>query len=150
MSKLALMIGTLALTALSSTACSKPKTTPLPASSAAPAASAAPGAGAASMSLEDFQARRLRVLQRFDTDHDGKLSRAEFEAMLKQRSERTGKPMPAADRLDRQFQRQDANGDGFISQDETRQFAITLYARRQARAATQAAPSASDDDSSQQ
>ena len=56
---------------------------------------------------------------------------------------------PEAAKLDRRFKRMDANGDGFVSQDEVKQLAITQYARRQANAAVPAAPSASDDDSQQ-
>jgi Ca2+-binding EF-hand superfamily protein len=62
----------------------------------------------AGMTLQDFTARRERRMLAADTDGDGKLSRAEFQA-----SARSGKGDPS-----RRFGRVDRNGDGIIDKQE--------------------------------
>lgn len=109
-------------------------------------------------------AGRGAMLQRFDADRDGKLSRAEFAAQANQRwsrldangngkideDERRGRGMAAlTDRasFDKQtearFARVDANGDGFIDAAEAQ--AIARGMRAGPRADRRAAPGAKSD-----
>ena len=87
-------------------------------------ASAAPddaGNPAASLSLSQFEARQWNRLAAADTDHDGKISKAEFAASIAGR--------PNADRADAMFARMDADGDGFISQGEAAKMADRRFDR---------------------
>lgn len=88
----------------------------------AAAAQAVPPSGASSMarpgatgvSLADFQTRRRAQLMRADTDHDGRVSLAEWGTL------RAAHPGGGGGQGDpaRMFQRLDANHDGYLNSDE--------------------------------
>ncbi len=67
-----------------------------------------PKAGMGDMTLQAFQQRHERKLLAADTDHDGRVSKAEFLAAAK-----PGKGDPA-----KRFARLDGNGDGFLDKAE--------------------------------
>ena len=73
--------------------------------------------GDGKITLAEFQASRVARTMRADTDHDGKISKAEFTAMVQKRMARQGDGGEAPD-IDAMFDRQDINGDGFITKDE--------------------------------
>lgn len=58
---------------------------------------------------EEMQAHRNQRFTKADTDGDGQLSVEEMQAAAQQRSE---------DRVNKMFEKHDANADGFLSQDE--------------------------------
>ncbi|MEI9965630.1 MAG: EF-hand domain-containing protein [Caulobacteraceae bacterium] len=75
------------------------------------------------VTLAQFQARREARLTAMDTDHDGKVSKAEFTAAMQARGGRR------AGMADAMFARQDLNGDGFITRDEVDKSAADMFAQ---------------------
>src|SRR5476649_927878 len=73
--------------------------------------------GDGKITLAEYQASRVTRTMRADTDHDGKISKAEFTAMVQKRMARQGDGGEAPD-IDAMFDRQDIDGDGFITKDE--------------------------------
>ncbi len=73
--------------------------------------------GDGKITLAEYQASRVARTMRADTDGDGKISKAEFTAMVQKRMSRQGDGGEAPD-IDAMFDRQDINGDGFITKDE--------------------------------
>ena len=73
--------------------------------------------GDGKITLAEFQASRVARTMRADTAHDGKISKAEFTAMVQKRMAHMGDGGEAPD-IDAMFDRQDINGDGFITKDE--------------------------------
>lgn len=65
--------------------------------------------GDGQITMEEMQARRAVRFEQNDTDGDGKLSKAELEAAAAEQSKK---------RVERMFNRMDANDDGFIEQSE--------------------------------
>ena len=81
--------------------------------------------GGRSMTLAEFQARYRDRLMQADTDHDGRISLAEFMAARQAEpggEGRGGDP-------ERQFQKLDANRDGFITPAEVDAFSAERFAR---------------------
>lgn len=79
-----------------------------------PGAHAGDGRGMASMTLAEFQMRQRNRLMKADTDHDGRISLAEWTAWHQ------AHPGPNGGRGDpgRMFARLDMNHDGYITPDE--------------------------------
>ena len=73
--------------------------------------------GDGKITLAEYQASRVERAMRADTDHDGRISKAEFTAMIQKRMARGGGNGEAPD-IDAMFDRQDINGDGYITKDE--------------------------------
>jgi hypothetical protein len=73
------------------------------------------------MTVAQFQARQRRQLMRADTDHDGRISLAEWTTW---RAAHPGHGDPA-----RMFQRLDANHDGYITPDEVDALSARRFAR---------------------
>ena len=93
--------------------------------SVAPSTSTA-GAGASDQGgLTAFQAKRRASIMRADADHDGRISQQEWVAW------RTAHPGRGSDPV-KQFQKYDANHDGYVTPDEIDAISARLYARRQA------------------
>jgi len=88
-----------------------------------------PGGGQAmrNMTLQQFQDRQIANLKRMDTDHDGRVSLAEWTAWHDAHPGRgAGQADPA-----RSFARIDLNHDGYITPDEMAAIAAKRYARMQ-------------------
>jgi hypothetical protein len=79
------------------------------------------------LTLQQFQARQVANLMKMDTDHDGRVSLAEWTAWHEAHPGRGGGPVDPA----RSFARIDVNRDGYITQDEMSAMAATRYARMQ-------------------
>ena len=96
----------------------------------APTSSGAPLAhsGATGVGLADFQARRRARLMRADTDHDGRVSLAEWGAL---RSAHPGAGGGQGDPA-RMFQRLDTNHDGYLTSDEIDAFTARRFDRADA------------------
>lgn len=89
-------------------------------------APAAPAPGA-SVTLAEFQQRRADMIMRADVNHDGKVSKAEWDAAatkMRQAAENRGAATQGQDQgrgggmSERMFERMDLNHDGFITRDE--------------------------------
>jgi hypothetical protein len=79
------------------------------------------------VTLQQFQARQASHMMRMDTDHDGRISLAEWTAWHEAHPGRNGAPFDPA----RSFARLDLNHDGFITPDEIASMAAKRYARMQ-------------------
>lgn len=88
---------------------------------AAPMASS----GKSAVGLADFQARRRARLMRADTDHDGRISLAEWAT---QRAAHQGHGGAQGDPA-RMFRRLDANRDGYLTSDEIDAFTARRFSR---------------------
>ncbi len=90
-----------------------------------PVAAAHRGTG---MKLAEFQARQRAHVMRADTDHDGRVSLAEWTAW------RAAHPGPGSGRGDpvKMFHRLDANHDGYITPDEIDAQSARRFARMDA------------------
>lgn len=77
------------------------------------------GQGAPGLTLRQFQQRREQRILAADTDHDGKVSLAEFTAAMA-----NGKADPA-----RRFARLDRNGDGRVDRQEIAAMAARRFGR---------------------
>lgn len=84
--------------------------------------------GASGVSLADFQARRRAQLMRADTDHDGRVSLAEWGALRAAHPGRGGGQGDPA----RMFRRLDANHDGYLTSDEIDAFSARRFGRADA------------------
>lgn len=73
------------------------------------------------ITLEQFEARREKAFMRADTDHDGKVSLAEWTAF---QTGRKAKGDPA-----KSFARMDANKDGFVDKGELDAFLAKRFAK---------------------
>jgi Ca2+-binding EF-hand superfamily protein len=103
----------------------------------APAASAA--GGDEKITLAQFQQRQVDRIMRYDTNHDGKVTKDEFVAAMKERiAERqaqnggddSGAPAPDPQAIaDRMFARMDTNGQGFITKDEVEKSTAAQFAQ---------------------
>lgn len=88
--------------------------------------------GPQKLTLAQFQQRRVEQMMKADTNGDGKISKDEFTAYMKQRFAARGEDVDDPDlnaRIDSMFARQDRNGDGFITKDEIEQGAADMFAR---------------------
>jgi Spy/CpxP family protein refolding chaperone len=85
------------------------------------------GRNMGNMTLQQFQARQVSNMMRMDTDHDGRISLAEWTAWREAHPGRNGAPVDPA----RGFARLDLNHDGFITPDEIAGMAARRYARMQ-------------------
>jgi hypothetical protein len=88
--------------------------------------------------LPIFQERFRRRVMEADTNHDGRISLAEWLAW------RAQSPRPPAGDPTRAFQRMDLNHDGFLTPDEIDAAAAKMYQRREARSGGMP-PGAEDD-----
>jgi Ca2+-binding EF-hand superfamily protein len=79
------------------------------------------------MTLQQFQDRQVAHLRRMDTDHDGRVSLAEWTAWHQAHPGRGGGQVDPA----RSFARLDLNHDGYITPDEMAAMAARRYARMQ-------------------
>jgi hypothetical protein len=97
-----------------------------------------PGGGAhmRNMTLQQFQARQANNLTKMDTDHDGRVSLAEWTAWHQAHPGRGGGQADPA----RSFARLDLNHDGYITPDEMASVAARRYARMQQGGAPAMAP----------
>lgn len=88
-----------------------------------------PGGGQTmrNMTLQQFQDRQVAHLKRMDTDHDGRVSLAEWTAWQEAHPGRGGNQADPA----RSFARLDLNHDGYITPDEMAAIAAKRYARMQ-------------------
>jgi Spy/CpxP family protein refolding chaperone len=77
------------------------------------------------MTLQQFQARQVANLMKMDTDHDGRVSLAEWTAWREAHPGRGGGQADPA----RSFARIDLNHDGYITPDEMASIAAKRYAR---------------------
>ncbi len=77
------------------------------------------------MTLQQFQARQVANLMKMDTDHDGRVSLAEWTAWHEAHPGRGGGQVDPA----RSFARIDLNRDGYITPDEMASIAARRYAR---------------------
>jgi Ca2+-binding EF-hand superfamily protein len=77
------------------------------------------------MTLQQFQARQVANLMRMDSDHDGRVSLAEWTAWHEAHPGRGGGRGDPA----RSFARLDQNHDGYITPDEMAALAARRYAR---------------------
>jgi hypothetical protein len=84
-------------------------------------------AGPAAMSLSDFQAMQRARMMRMDTDHDGRVSLAEWAAWHAAHPGHGAGGDPA-----RMFQRLDLNHDGYVSADEIDAASARRFARMHA------------------
>lgn len=86
-----------------------------------------PGGGPnrGAMTLQQFQARQVANLMRMDSDHDGRVSLAEWTAWHEAHPGRGGGRGDPA----RSFARLDQNHDGYITPDEMAALAARRYAR---------------------
>lgn len=93
-----------------------------------PGAMAGPGRGPQAVSLAQFQMRQRRRMMKADTDHDGRISLAEWTAW------REAHPGPHGGHGDpaRQFSRLDLNHDGYITPDEIDAMSARRFARMDA------------------
>ena len=85
--------------------------------------------GSGRITLADFQARRVERLMKADANGDGKISKDEFAAYMRQRFAARGGDDDTDALIDRMFSRQDKNGDGFITKDEIQQSAAEQFGR---------------------
>jgi hypothetical protein len=85
------------------------------------------------MTLQQFQARQLSNFMRMDTDHDGRVSLAEWAAWRDAHPGRGGGQGDSPRKADpaRTFARLDLNHDGYITSDEMAAEAARRYARMQ-------------------
>ena len=83
--------------------------------------------GGRSVTLAEFQARYRDRLMQADTDHDGRISLAEF--MAARQAEPGGGGEGRGGDPERQFQRLDANHDGFVTPAEVDGFSAERFAR---------------------
>jgi len=85
------------------------------------------------LTLQQFQARQVANLMRMDTDHDGRVSLAEWAAWREAHPGRGGGQGDSARKADpaRTFARLDLNHDGYITSDEMAAGAARRYARMQ-------------------
>jgi len=90
------------------------------------------------LTLQQFQARQVAALMRMDTDHDGRVSLAEWTAWHEAHPGRGGGQQDPA----RSFARLDLNHDGYITPDERAATAARGYARMQQRGAPGMGPGA--------
>lgn len=79
------------------------------------------------ITVSELQAKRAESMMKADSDHDGRISKAEFGVMVQKRTARTGQP-PKGD-PDKAFQRMDINGDGFITRAELDQQTAQRFAK---------------------
>ena len=86
--------------------------------------------GGRPVTLAEFQARYRDRLMRADTDHDGRISLAEFMATLHAQPGADGEGRGGDPQ--RQFQRLDANHDGFITPAEIDAVSAERFARMDA------------------
>jgi hypothetical protein len=78
----------------------------------------------APMTLAQFQALRVKRFMHMDADHDGRVSRAEFNAVMGG----TGAPDPFQKPRRDMFSRLDTNGDGYVTPDEVQAAAARRFA----------------------
>jgi len=80
---------------------------------------------------QEMQQRKVAKLMRADRDGDGRVSRAEYQAMMDRRAQRH--PSMKANKPGKdKFAKLDLNRDGFITPDEAAQAAQRKFARRAA------------------
>lgn len=84
--------------------------------------------GVTGVGLADFQTRRRAQLMRADTDHDGRVSLAEWGALRAAHPGRGGGQGDPA----RLFQRLDASHDGYLTSDEIDAFTARRFGRADA------------------
>ena len=78
----------------------------------------------APMTLVQFQALRVKRFMHMDADHDGRVSRTEFNAVMGG----TGAPDPLQKPRRDMFSKLDANGDGFVTPEEVQAAAARRFA----------------------
>ena len=81
--------------------------------------------GGRPMTLADFQARYRDRLMRADTDHDGRISQAEFMAAHQPGGQGRGNPI-------HQFEMLDSNHDGYVTPPEIDAVSAARFARMDA------------------
>ena len=89
------------------------------------------GAGAKAsgkITLAEFQADRVRWFMRMDMDHDGKVSRAEFDEAMPPRDHSHGGRGGGGHGSGDMFARMDLNRDGFVTADEVEKAAAERFA----------------------
>ena len=75
--------------------------------------------GDGKVTLAEFKTTRVAAMLRGDTNRDGKLSKAELEAVAAKRADMGGKPgKPGKGGGGRMFGMMDANNDGFLTRPE--------------------------------
>jgi hypothetical protein len=77
------------------------------------------------ISLEEMQHKHVAKVMRFDRDGDGRISHAEYAALLQHRAQRH----PGRGGKDR-FARLDLNHDGYVTPDEVNQVVARHFGRR--------------------
>lgn len=86
--------------------------------------------GDGKVSLQEMQQRRLTKTMRFDANHDGRLTKAEYAATMAQRFQAKGMDAARAQaKAEKLFAKTDLNGDGFVTPDEIRQATAKRFAR---------------------
>ena len=84
--------------------------------------------GDGKITLPEMQASRVARMMEMDSNHDGKISKAEFAAGMQARMAKRGGDGPPGG-ADAMFQRDDRDGDGFITQTEIQQATAERFAR---------------------